>query len=38
MKSMSLFSGIGGFARIVDELEPQWVVIENVPGLLSSNS
>lgn len=25
------------FARIVDELEPQWVVIENVPGLLSSN-
>jgi len=25
------------FARIIDELEPQWVVIENVPGLLSSN-
>lgn len=24
------------FARIIDELEPQWVVIENVPGLLSS--
>jgi DNA (cytosine-5)-methyltransferase 1 len=23
------------FARIIDELEPQWVVIENVPGLLS---
>ena len=26
------------FARIIDELEPGWVVIENVPGLLSSNS
>lgn len=25
------------FARIIDELEPKWVVIENVPGLLSSN-
>lgn len=25
------------FARIIDELEPQWVVAENVPGLLSSN-
>jgi DNA (cytosine-5)-methyltransferase 1 len=25
------------FARIIDELEPQWLVIENVPGLLSSN-
>lgn len=25
------------FARVIDELEPQWVVIENVPGLLSSN-
>ena len=25
------------FARIIDELEPQWVVIENVPGLLSIN-
>lgn len=25
------------FARIVGELRPQWVVIENVPGLLSSN-
>ena len=24
------------FARVIDELEPQWVVIENVPGLLSS--
>lgn len=24
------------FARIVDELEPKWVVVENVPGLLSS--
>lgn len=24
------------FARIIDELEPGWVVIENVPGLLSS--
>ncbi len=26
------------FARIIDELEPGWVVIENVPGLLSSNN
>ncbi len=25
------------FARIIDEIEPRWVVIENVPGLLSSN-
>ena len=25
------------FARIVEELNPRWVVIENVPGLLSSN-
>lgn len=25
------------FARIVGEVKPQWVVIENVPGLLSSN-
>ena len=25
------------FARIIDEIEPQWVIIENVPGLLSSN-
>jgi len=25
------------FARIIDELEPDWVVIENVPGLLSSH-
>jgi DNA (cytosine-5)-methyltransferase 1 len=25
------------FARIIDEIEPKWVVIENVPGLLSSN-
>jgi DNA (cytosine-5)-methyltransferase 1 len=25
------------FARIIDELEPRWVVAENVPGLLSSN-
>lgn len=24
------------FERIIDELRPQWVVIENVPGLLSS--
>jgi DNA (cytosine-5)-methyltransferase 1 len=24
------------FARVIDELEPGWVVIENVPGLLSS--
>lgn len=26
------------FARIIGELEPRFVVIENVPGLLSSNS
>lgn len=25
------------FARIVQEAEPTWVIIENVPGLLSSN-
>lgn len=25
------------FHRILEELRPQWVVIENVPGLLSSN-
>ena len=25
------------FRRVLDELRPQWVVIENVPGLLSSN-
>jgi DNA-cytosine methyltransferase len=25
------------FARIIDELAPRWVLIENVPGLLSSN-
>jgi len=25
------------FHRIVDELRPKWVVVENVPGLLSSN-
>lgn len=25
------------FARIVREMQPEWVVIENVPGLLSSN-
>jgi DNA (cytosine-5)-methyltransferase 1 len=25
------------FARIIDQLEPRWVVAENVPGLLSSN-
>jgi DNA (cytosine-5)-methyltransferase 1 len=25
------------FARIIAELAPQWVLIENVPGLLSSN-
>lgn len=24
------------FARIIEELEPRWIVIENVPGLLSS--
>lgn len=26
------------FARIIDDAEPAWVVIENVPGLFSSNS
>lgn len=26
------------FARIIDETEPAWVVIENVPGLFSSNA
>ena len=25
------------FERIIDEMRPQWAVIENVPGLLSSN-
>ncbi len=25
------------FTRIIDELTPRWVLIENVPGLLSSN-
>jgi DNA (cytosine-5)-methyltransferase 1 len=25
------------FRRIIEEIRPQWVVIENVPGLLSSN-
>lgn len=25
------------FARVIDELAPGWIVIENVPGLLSSN-
>jgi DNA (cytosine-5)-methyltransferase 1 len=25
------------FHRIIEELNPQWVVVENVPGLLSSN-
>lgn len=25
------------FARIIDELEPEWIIAENVPGLLSSN-
>lgn len=25
------------FHRIIDEIKPQWVVIENVPGLLTSN-
>jgi DNA (cytosine-5)-methyltransferase 1 len=25
------------FARVIDETEPQWVVIENVPGLFSSD-
>ncbi|KKN11577.1 hypothetical protein LCGC14_1025270 [marine sediment metagenome] len=37
-------AGLGGersslwweFARIIEELRPRWVVIENVPGLLSS--
>ena len=39
-------AGLGGersglwfeFARVVSELRPRWVVIENVPGLLSSNA
>jgi DNA (cytosine-5)-methyltransferase 1 len=32
-------SGLWGeFDRIIEELEPRWVVIENVPGLLSSNN
>lgn len=26
------------FIRIIEELKPQWVVIENVPGLLSTNA
>lgn len=26
------------FARIIDETQPSWVVIENVPGLFSSNA
>jgi len=26
------------FARVIGDLRPEWVVIENVPGLLSSNS
>jgi len=26
------------FARIVEEMAPQWVVVENVPGLLSSQA
>ena len=26
------------FHRIIEELQPRWAVIENVPGLLSSNS
>ncbi len=38
-------AGLGGersglwfeFERIVSELQPRWVVVENVPGLLSSN-
>ena len=25
------------FAEIIEELKPRWIVIENVPGLLSSN-
>ena len=25
------------FHRILDEMRPQWVIVENVPGLLSSN-
>jgi DNA (cytosine-5)-methyltransferase 1 len=25
------------FARVIDEIEPRWVIVENVPGLLSSN-
>lgn len=28
----------GEFARIIGELRPQWVLAENVPGLLSSDS
>ncbi|AFZ66041.1 DNA cytosine methyltransferase [Deinococcus peraridilitoris] len=28
----------GEYARIIGELEPQWVVAENVPGLLSSEA
>lgn len=39
-------AGLGGersglfweFARLVDELKPTWILLENVPGLLSSNS
>jgi DNA (cytosine-5)-methyltransferase 1 len=26
------------FARIIDAIRPRWVLVENVPGLLSSNS
>lgn len=26
------------YARLVDELRPEWLIFENVPGLLSSNS
>ncbi len=26
------------FARIIDELEPRWIIAENVPGLLSRNN
>lgn len=25
------------FARIIDEAKPDWIIVENVPGLLSSN-
>ena len=25
------------FARVIGELQPRWIVVENVPGLLSSN-